>query len=220
MGQSSQVTGAAGQVSPGRAAYLEAQRSRTRAAIVAGGRDVFAGTPYLRATVDDILVAASISRATFYQHFESKTALAFAIYEEMRPEVQALFDRIGDVDPRSHDAVVIWVRDYVALYERHRYVTSLLAQLQLFEPTFRDRLKQDRDNFIARLSAAGAGGFTGTTGDDESAIIRRTRARLMLARLTFVAAEVAQAASLPPAEAQAYLHVAADDLGAFLSSST
>ncbi|RVT91336.1 TetR/AcrR family transcriptional regulator [Sphingomonas crocodyli] len=201
--------------SGGRAAFLEAQRQRTRAAIIAGARTLFSGTPYLRATVEDILEAASVSRATFYQHFDSKTALAFAIYDEMRPEVRAQFDAIADIDPADEGAVRGWLENYVALYVRHRYVTSLLAQLQLFEPSFRATLHKDRDAFIDRLSAAGIAGFTDTKGDG-AALERRVRARLMFHRLTFTASEVAQDDALSPGEKRAYVDATAADFRAFL----
>src|ERR1700735_3161228 len=61
-------------------------RDATRRRIVAAARKVFVSKGYARATIEDITAAAGVSRATLYQHFDSKYALLAIATEKMRAE--------------------------------------------------------------------------------------------------------------------------------------
>jgi AcrR family transcriptional regulator len=204
--------------SGGLAAFQARKRQGTRANILAAASGVFATTPYVRATIDDLIRAAKISRATFYLHFDSKLALALAIYDGIEPESRALFDRLATLDPASLPALKGWLRDYAGHYLGNAYVTPLLAQLELFEPAFRDRLRSDRDTYIERLGSLGVRAFAATLGNDDAALAQRTRARLLFQRMTFICAEIARPNLVPPRDAEAYLDAVALDMRAFLKA--
>ena len=199
----------------GRAVFQARKRLGTRANILAAASVVFAATPYVRATIDDIIGAAKVSRATFYLHFDSKLALALAIYDGVRPSVRALFDRIATLDPASLPSLKGWAQAYARHFVEHAYVTPLLSQLELFEPSFRDRLRCDRDAYIRRLGTLGVPAFAAVLGDDDAALAQMTRARLLFQRLTFVSAEVSQPNLVTPRDAEAYFDAVALDMRAF-----
>lgn len=203
-------------ISPGRLAFLEHKRQQTRASLIAAGREVFAKAAYSTTTVEDILAVARVSRATFYQHFASKLALAMAIYDEIEPEARALFAQLAAVDPGNRQAVHEWLQCYVALYRTHRFMTSLLAELRLFEPTFRDRLNRDRDAYILLLAAGGAPGLNEVIAQGPLAQRQEIECRLLLEMVTHACAEVALDQTMPADQAEIYLALADDSLAAFL----
>jgi len=200
-----------------RAAFQERKRQNTRAAILAAAGRIFACTPYVHATIDEIIAAAGISRATFYTHFESKLGLALAIYEELVPEVHALFDQIPRLDTRTPAAAKAWLRTFADLYVRHGYLRWLFAQLEIFERSFRIRLRTDRDGYMQRLADAGIKRFARAAGKGEQAALQRARARLLLDRLVAVCAEISQPDLVSAADGEAYLEVVAEELRAFLA---
>ena len=55
------------------------RRARTRARILAGAEPLFHEHGLRKVTVEDLCAAAGVSRRTFYQHFESKEALAYEV---------------------------------------------------------------------------------------------------------------------------------------------
>lgn len=175
---------------PSRAIYLQRRRDKTRAAILLAAREVFASANYLDARVEDIFRRAGVSRATFYMHFASKLELAHAIYDEIAPQTVELFDRLPTLAPQGLEAIKEWMRAFIDMHVEHRYVTPLLAQLQLFESDFRRRLLNDAEHLIDRLGEAGSVAFLRARGSDASARRQRMRARLLMNRVAAVCAEI------------------------------
>jgi AcrR family transcriptional regulator len=63
--------------------------ARTRAALLAAGRALFAERPFDSVAIDDIVGAAGVAKGTFYNHFEDKEALITAIVAEIRASIEA-----------------------------------------------------------------------------------------------------------------------------------
>ncbi|MGH6633116.1 MAG: TetR/AcrR family transcriptional regulator, partial [Sphingopyxis sp.] len=200
----------------GRTAVQEQKRRQTRAAILEATGEVFAATPYVYATIDDIIRAAGVSRATFYMHFESKLALALAIYDGITVDWMELFDRLPPVATDDHRELTAWLKALAALYVDHGYVTALVGQLEVFEPSFRQRLHNDRDALIDRLGVAGVGGFVGAAGKGEAALLQRARARLLLRRIDQVCSDLSLPKVLSTAEADTYVRLTVEEMGQFM----
>lgn len=201
----------------GRTAFQEEQRRQTRAAILSAAAEVFSSTPYVYATIDDITRAAGVSRATFYMHFESKLALALAIYDGICMDWLAHFDQLGAPDATAAANLKAWVRRLSEIYVEHGYVTSLVSQLEIFEPAFRARLRTDRNGLIDRLGDAGLLGFARARGVSKAAQVRRAQATLLLRRLDQICGDLAQPDAFTPAEANIYANIAVKELGSFIS---
>lgn len=197
----------------GRTAFQEEKRRQTRASILKAAGEVLAATPYVYATIDDIIRAAGISRATFYMHFESKLALALAIYDGIATDWMGLFDRLAAMPAHDTAALKAWLATLAALYVDHGYVTPLVAQLEIFEPGFRQRLRADRETLIARLAAAGVGGFSAARGDGDAV---NARAYLLLCRIDTLCGDVARGDTLSPAGTDACMDLVADELRRFI----
>lgn len=197
---------------PGRSARQEEQRKLNRSAIIAAAAGVFAAKPYIQATIDDIIAAAAISRATFYFHFDSKLALAIEIYEGIAADWLEHFDRLTPITVADIAALSQWTLDLVQLYINHGYVTPLVEQLAPFEPKFRQRLADDRDRLIDRLAAAGLPGCKRAVAPGPGQALQRARLRLLLQRLDQVCCLLARAEAGSAADADAYVAVIGDEL--------
>lgn len=199
----------------GRTAFQEEKRRQTRAAILKAAGEVLAATPYVYATIDDIIRAAGISRATFYTHFESKLALALAIYDGIAADWMDLFDGLAAMPGHDATALRAWLTALAALYVDHGYVTPLVAQLEIFEAGFRQRLRADRDALIARLAEAGVGGFTAARGEEGPRA--HARAYLLLCRIDTLCGDIARGDTLSPVETDACMDLVVDELRGFIA---
>ena len=181
--------------------------------ILDAAADIFASTPYVYATIDDLIRAAKISRATFYDHFESKFALATAIYDGIAADWIGHFDRLAELDPTHEDDLRQWIAALAQLYVAHGYVTPLVEQLAIFEQSFRTRLDHDRDALIDRLAQTGLPGFAAATGTDCAARLQRARLRLLLNRLDQVCGMLTRPGGIPSDDGDAYISLLAEELG-------
>lgn len=197
-----------------RAMYLQRRREATRAAILDAARQVFAEASYIQAKIDDIIRTAGVSRATFYAHFESKRELAYAIYEAIAPQTDALFARLPGLAEQDLTAARVWLSDFVGIYIEHRYVTPLIAQLQLFENSFRLRILADTEKLMDRLHSAGVSRFAREKLD--SRVSReRARGRLLLNEVAAVCGDIARG-ELSDVEADMCLDLLGEKLLLFL----
>ena len=196
---------------PGRGPQQEKQRKRNRAQIISAAAKVFAVKAYSQATIDDIISAAGISRATFYVHFDSKLALATEIYDGISDSWIKIFDRLITLSPSKTDYKK-WVFCLVDLYFDHGYITPLFEQLLLSEETFRQRMKIERDQLIDRLADGGLPGCVAATGSDRAAQLQRARLQLLLQRLDQICGLLTQFGADRPEEADVYADVLVEEL--------
>jgi AcrR family transcriptional regulator len=201
----------------GRTAFQEEKRHQTRAAILAAAIRIFSETPYVFATVDDIIRAAEVSRATFYSHFDSKLGLALAVHDELTPAWMAIHDKLATLDSYGPEELASWVQTMADLYARHAHVTALVIQMEVFEPTFRQRLKSDGDRVIERLGSLGIQGFTDACKETEAGFLKHVQAHLILKRLYQVCSELSIHEFLSCSEAKAYVHLMAEELSQFIT---
>lgn len=198
----------------GRNGFQQQRKEQTRAAILAGAATVFSVTPYVFATIDDLIAAAGVSRATFYAHFDSKLSLALAIYDSIESDWQGLYGELKAMVPLDQPGLEDWLRRLAHIYVEHGYVTSLVIQLATFEPSFRQRLRDDGDRLIDMLGGAGVGGFRAALSGEAE----RVRARLILTRLDQICSELAAGDILAASERSLYLMAGAEDLLRFIQA--
>lgn len=64
--------------------HLPCKRERTRQAIIHAAITVIAEKNLANASIDDLMQAADMARATFYNHFQSREEVLHAVVEELR----------------------------------------------------------------------------------------------------------------------------------------
>ena len=143
--------------------------SRTRAALVAGAREVFERDGLLDARIADIASAAGVATGSFYTHFESKEDAFAAVIAEVHEET--LHPRIEV--PRDSDDPIAGIRAahraYLEAYRRNARLMALLEQASMVDDNFR-RLRLQRADVLARRNAKSikrlqAAGFADPTLD-------------------------------------------------------
>lgn len=75
----------------------EAQGQRTRAALIAAARKLFAARGFAETSTEEIVAAAGVTRGALYHQFADKTALFAAVFEAVAEDVQASVDRVADI---------------------------------------------------------------------------------------------------------------------------
>ena len=68
------------------------RRNRTREALLAAGAALLAERPIDALAVDDIVNAAGVAKGSFYNHFADKAALAVAIGDAVRADIETRVD--------------------------------------------------------------------------------------------------------------------------------
>lgn len=202
----------------GRTAFQEQKLQRSRSAILTAAADIFCETPYAFTTVDDIIRAAEVSRATFYSHFSSKLELAFAVHDELTPSWMAIHDQLASLDTYSAEELTPWVQKMADLYAQQSHITALITQLEVFEPSFRQRLKNDGDKVIERLGSLVVPGFTDACKNTKAGFLKRIKAHLVLKRLYQICSELSIREFLSPAEAKTYIQLMAEELSHFITN--
>lgn len=71
------------------------RRVRTRAALLRAGQELFALRSVDGVSIDDIVGAADVAKGSFYNHFPDKDALARALADEARRQVEDLASSLG-----------------------------------------------------------------------------------------------------------------------------
>lgn len=90
-----------------RPARVGRRRSRTREALLAAGRTLFAQRDVDAVSIDEIVNLAEVAKGSFYNHFEDKEAFAREIGAEVRNRIEDLIIKAttGVTDPAQHVAL-------------------------------------------------------------------------------------------------------------------
>jgi AcrR family transcriptional regulator len=134
---------------------METEESKTadlRRRLLEAAQQVFAVSGYAGATVDDIITAASTSRATFYRYFRSKEDLFDELSRECFLDMRALTKALVAFDPTvdGREGLEKLVSAYSEMQERQRgVVRAWLEQVDRPESSVR---KEAGTTFHALLS--------------------------------------------------------------------
>ena len=98
----------------GRAEIGRQRRAKTRAAIIAAAFEKFGDENGLYATIEEVVDAAGVTRATFYNHFagmvELREALAHEVTHDFLNAVNEALSSLPDARQRSAAAVRLYLR--------------------------------------------------------------------------------------------------------------
>ena len=106
-------------MSPRTAVQNQEIRALTRAKLLNTALELFASRGYASTHVDEIAAAAGVSAGLLYYHFESKTAVLDAIFEQSLADVQATF-AAADGEPTAVDRLPALLRSAGVIVPRHR----------------------------------------------------------------------------------------------------
>ncbi|MEE2059135.1 TetR/AcrR family transcriptional regulator [Rhodococcus artemisiae] len=101
---------------------LSARAAGTVRELMKSGLRVFAEKGYHRASVDEIVADADLTRGTFYKYFDEKRDLLVALSEECSQDLAADARRFGRIDPAEDSGGRLrrWVRESFVVYGQYR----------------------------------------------------------------------------------------------------
>jgi AcrR family transcriptional regulator len=107
---------------------------------------------YWDMNIDDLCRRAGVSRATFYQYFESKGDLFYALTSDTGADILRLGERLGPLGPQVEGIVNLnaWLREYQAMYLRHAPVFDVWSEAIFDSP----RLRAQAEKFLERYTRA------------------------------------------------------------------
>jgi AcrR family transcriptional regulator len=128
---------------------------RTRERIVGAVHELLAEGTFHESTVEQVAECAGVSRATLYQHFNSRLELVDAICDTLafNPALLAIRESIGL--PDVEDALDQTLANAVRFWSSEDGVLSQLYGVVAVDPAaqaFVDRQREDRRDEIARLA--------------------------------------------------------------------
>lgn len=123
---------------------------RTRAALVAGAREVFERDGYLDARIADVSEAAGVAAGSFYTYFTSKEAVFAAVVEEVQDDM--LHPHIGEYVPDDDITGIISAsnRAYMLAYKRNARMMGVFEQVAGIDEEFRAMRRRRGQAFVKR----------------------------------------------------------------------
>jgi len=138
------------------------QMEETRQQILDAGRELLAREGFHEISVSEIAERASVTRATVYNHFDSKTGVLLALLEELerRAEIHRLADALQQPDPVQ--ALREFLCDHCRFWAADVLMFRNVFSLSAFDPELKEaKNRKDRDRkasiakLIRRLATAG-----------------------------------------------------------------
>ena len=107
--------------------------------------------------IQDLLVATSVPKGSFYHHFVSKEDFALQVVDRYVAELHGLLDEaLGDTERPPVERVRTYFERLRALYESQRYLGSLLGllgqELAAVNTAFRRRIDGAFDGLARRIA--------------------------------------------------------------------
>lgn len=130
----------------------DVHKQRTRSRLLAGASAAFAEKGYAATTIDDVVRAAGVTRATFYLHFTNKAELLTELLVDVARQTYDINDRlVGVVADGGRAAITGWLDEAFDFWETCR--TSAMAQEEAaaIEPSIRAARTESFDRGVAGI---------------------------------------------------------------------
>jgi AcrR family transcriptional regulator len=138
----------------------------------------FAELTYAATTIDHIVSRAAVNRSTFYRHFDSKFAIAKALFVDFWPRLFAEFDRLSSSDPDDEE-IDDWIGNLIVFYREHRSFYMTLGQIPILEPEGGQWEENVRTELLTRLGNR-IQAFRRATSPSEATPELRVRVRMWM----------------------------------------
>jgi len=144
----------------------------------------FAELTYAATTIDHIVRRADVNRSTFYRHFDSKFAVARALFAEFWPRLFAEFDRLSSSDPNEAE-IEEWISGLVVFYRENKPLYMTLSQIPTLEPEGARWEENVRSELLTRLGTR-IPAFRRATSKGEATPDLRVRARIWMSNFEHI----------------------------------
>lgn len=124
----------------------------TRNQIVEAARKVFVHLGYIDASVEDVLLEAGVSRATFYSHFRSKKAVFAAVVEEHVRGRLLQTNVTNQAKTGYREKVTETIERFLNNYLNTQDLSMVIEQVAHYDVDFRKIRLVIRDLFVDRIA--------------------------------------------------------------------
>ena len=129
----------------------------TKRRLLDAGLATFLERGYNATGIQDLLVATSVPKGSFYHHFASKEDFALQVVDRYVTEVQVLLDQsLSDAERPPLERVRLFFDRLLAYYASQGYLGSLLGllgqELAVASTAFRRRIEDAFDGIARRLA--------------------------------------------------------------------
>ena len=156
----------------GRTELQQRQKQSSREKLLAAAREAFAEGSYAGAAIDDVVKRAGVNRSTFYRHFDSKFAIAKALFEPFWPRLFTQYASFAPSGGLPTDAEIDgWIDGFITLYHPNRPLLDISVQIGVLEPEgtrWENTIRQEVIRLLGRRIPA----FSRAGADDASAEMR------------------------------------------------
>jgi AcrR family transcriptional regulator len=163
---------------------------RTRQHILDVTLELIARQGLHETSVDDIATAASTSRATLYQYFESKDQIFAELLDECGSALMRVVKRLGPLGPTTQgfDNLHWWLGEWAWVYDKYSTMFAQWAQMEAARTPFRPTVTGFVDAYADRISRRlAASGFEAPAGTDLAAAVMLVVHRINAFRRTGMA---------------------------------
>ena len=109
----------------------ERKKRDTRRKILDAAMSLMSETPYDQVRIEDICAAADVANATFFLHFENKSALVLAFNEEVAGKIS---DELGETQGPSAERLRKLLFVYLAEWGNHRHLMRQIVLEFISQP--------------------------------------------------------------------------------------
>src|SRR5687767_10139750 len=129
----------------------------TKRRLLDAGLATFLERGYNATGIQDLLVATSVPKGSFYHHFASKEDFALQVIDRYVAEVHALLDQaLAEPDRSPLERVRVFFERLLGMYASQGYLGSLLGllgqELAPVSTAFRRRIEEAFDGIVRRLA--------------------------------------------------------------------
>jgi len=163
----------------------EEQKLVNRQSILFAGTLTFNEKGYANTSVEDVIVRAEVSRATFYKHFSSKLSLAEALVNEMASRLDRSYDKLALISHPTQGDIILWLKAIAEIFEENKLLMNVLSSLDDTEPTLIEALRIANESRLGKL-AKSFPAFRDASPAGTGNIEARNRAMLLLTEVDFV----------------------------------
>lgn len=125
---------------------------RTAARLRAAARSAFAEHGFAAVRVEDIVAEAGVSHGTFYTYFDNKGAALDALIDETSAALLSVVEEPWEGEDVAATIEAVIAR-FVDVFAADADVIRTWLEATAHESHFRERLRQVRDGYVARVAA-------------------------------------------------------------------
>jgi AcrR family transcriptional regulator len=163
----------------GRTKLQQEQKQNSRQRLLDAARALYTRISYAVTTVDDIATDAGVSRTTFYRHFDSKLAVAEALFREAMIPIQAIHERVASYEDPGEKEITVWINQLLDHLVANKTLVQIMREVEAIEPDS-DSAQADTHKRLIELYGIRIPAFRLAASNAVGSLEARVRANLLL----------------------------------------